>query len=59
MAAVDCAAYMPPEFFDYCRDENILFDLCIDVSAGSANVASYIAGQEKRNYCTFLLPFLS
>lgn len=36
--------------FDYCLDENIQFDLCIGVSAGSANVSSYIAGQKKRNY---------
>lgn len=36
--------------FDYCLDENIQFDLCIGVSAGSANVTSYIAGQKKRNY---------
>lgn len=36
--------------FDYCLDQDIRFDLCIGVSAGSANVASYIAGQKKRNY---------
>lgn len=36
--------------FDYCLDQNIRFDLGIGVSAGSANVASYIAGQKKRNY---------
>ncbi len=36
--------------FDYCLDEQIRFDLCIGVSAGSANVASYIAGQKLRNY---------
>lgn len=36
--------------FDYCLDENIQFDLCIGVSAGSANVTSYIAGQKRRNY---------
>lgn len=36
--------------FDYCLDESIQFDLCIGVSAGSANVTSYIAGQKKRNY---------
>lgn len=33
--------------FDYCLDENIRFDICIGVSAGSANVTSYIAGQKK------------
>lgn len=36
--------------FDHCLDQDIRFDLCIGVSAGSANVASYIAGQKKRNY---------
>lgn len=36
--------------FDFCMDVGIRFDLCIGVSAGSANVASYIAGQKKRNY---------
>lgn len=36
--------------FDYCLDEEIKFDFCIGVSAGSANIVSYIAGQKKRNY---------
>ena len=36
--------------FDYCLDMGIHFDFCIGVSAGSANVTSYIAGQKKRNY---------
>lgn len=36
--------------FDYCLDQNIRFDLGVGVSAGSANVASYIAGQKRRNY---------
>jgi len=36
--------------FDRCLDENIKFDLCIGVSAGSANVTSYVAGQRGRNY---------
>lgn len=30
-------------------DENINFDYCIGVSAGSANIASYLAGQRGRN----------
>ena len=30
-------------------DEHITFDYCIGVSAGSANVASYLAGQRGRN----------
>lgn len=36
--------------FDYCLDMGIYFDICIGVSAGSANVTSYMAGQKKRNY---------
>lgn len=35
---------------DRCLDEDIHFDLCIGVSAGSANLASYLAGQRGRNY---------
>lgn len=35
---------------DYCLDENIRFDLGVGVSAGSANIASFIAGQRGRNY---------
>ena len=35
---------------DYCLDNNIKFDLCIGVSAGSANLASYLAGQRGRTY---------
>lgn len=38
------------EIFDYCLDMGIQFDFCIGVSAGSANVTSYMAGQKKRNY---------
>ncbi len=36
--------------FDYCLDAGIRFDVCIGVSAGSANIASYLAGQRGRNY---------
>ena len=36
--------------FDYCLDQDIRFDLGIGVSAGGANVASYIARSKKRNY---------
>lgn len=36
--------------FDYCLDHDIHFDLCVGVSAGSANSASYLAGQKGRNY---------
>ncbi len=35
---------------DYCLDQNIRFDLGIGISAGSANLASFIAGQRGRNY---------
>lgn len=35
--------------FDYLLDEGISFDLCIGVSAGSANCVSFIAGQKGRN----------
>ena len=34
---------------DYCLDNNIIFDLGIGVSAGSANMVSYAAGQARRN----------
>ncbi len=36
--------------FDCCMDNDIHFDVCIGVSAGSANIASYLAGQRGRNY---------
>ena len=36
--------------FDYCMDHNIHFDLGIGISAGSANLASFAAGQRGRNY---------
>lgn len=35
---------------DYCIDNRITFDVGIGVSAGSANIASFIAGQRGRNY---------
>lgn len=35
---------------DRCLDDGIHFDIGIGVSAGSANVASYLAGQKGRNY---------
>ena len=38
---------------DYCLDQGIKFDYCIGVSAGSANVISYVAGQRGRNYHYF------
>lgn len=36
--------------FDRCQDEKLHFDLCIGVSAGSANIASFMAGQKGRNF---------
>ncbi|MDE6750951.1 MAG: patatin family protein [Lachnospiraceae bacterium] len=36
--------------FDYCMDKKISFDLGIGISAGSANLCSYAAGQKGRNY---------
>ena len=36
--------------FDRLMDENIKFDICIGVSAGSANVISYTCSQRGRNY---------
>ena len=36
--------------FDYCLEHQICFDDCIGVSAGSANIFSYAAGQKGRNY---------
>ena len=35
---------------DYCLDQGITFDLGIGISAGSANLASFAAGQRGRNY---------
>ena len=34
---------------DRCLEENVRFDCCIGVSAGSANMTSYVAGQHGRN----------
>ena len=34
---------------DRCLEENVHFDCCIGVSAGSANMTSYVAGQKGRN----------
>ena len=39
---------------DYCIDHHLDFDECIGVSAGSANMASYIARQKGRNYPFYL-----
>lgn len=36
--------------FDYCLDKQIKFDYGIGISAGSANLASYMGGQKGRNF---------
>lgn len=35
---------------DYCMSQGIRFDMAIGVSAGSANLDSYAAGQRGQNY---------
>jgi predicted patatin/cPLA2 family phospholipase len=39
---------------DYCLDKNIHFDYCIGVSAGGANLISFLAGQKERNRIFYL-----
>lgn len=39
--------------FDTCIDMGVHFDVCIGISAGSANAAAYLAGQRGRNYSFF------
>lgn len=36
--------------YDWCNDNNVNFDYCMGISAGSANLSSYLAGQRGRNY---------
>ncbi len=38
---------------DRCLADGVRFDCCIGVSAGSANAASYLAGQKGRNYAFY------
>ena len=40
--------------FDLCMQNAITFDIGIGVSAGSANIASYFAGQRGRNYVFYM-----
>lgn len=40
--------------FDHCLDNDIHFDVCVGVSAGSANTSTYLAGQKKRNIPFYL-----
>lgn len=39
--------------FDRCLDEGVSFDCCIGVSAGGANVMSFLGGQKGRNYAFY------
>lgn len=39
--------------FDRCLDDDIYFDLCIGVSAGSANLSTYLSKQRDRTYRFF------
>ena len=39
---------------DKCLEDGVSFSYCIGVSAGSANIASYLAGQRKRNFRFYL-----
>ena len=39
---------------DVCMAQNIHFDYCIGISAGSANLISYMALQPKRNYTFYM-----
>ena len=39
---------------DVCMAERIRFDVCVGVSAGSANLASYLSGQMGRSYNNYL-----
>lgn len=39
---------------DFCQDEGIRFDCCVGVSAGSANLSSYLSGQRGRNIPFYL-----
>lgn len=43
---------------DYCMDNDVVFDYGIGVSAGSANISSYLAHQRGRNY-TFYTEYMS
>ncbi len=39
--------------FDRCLDEGVAFGCCIGVSAGGANVMSFLGGQKGRNYAFY------
>ena len=38
---------------DYCQDNSIEFDLALGISAGSANLCSFVSRQRGRNYTFF------
>ena len=38
---------------DWCMENDVHFDVCVGVSAGSANLCSYIAGQLGRNFAFY------
>lgn len=39
--------------FDFCMERGIDFDYCVGVSAGAANLSSYLAGQVGRNFAFY------
>ncbi len=39
--------------FDQCMDCGIEFDCCVGVSAGAANISSYLSGQKGRNFAFY------
>lgn len=39
--------------FDQCMEQGIDFDCCVGVSAGAANLVSYLAGQKGRNFAFY------
>ena len=39
--------------FDFCMERGIDFDYCVGVSAGAANLSSYLAGQIGRNFAFY------
>ncbi len=39
--------------FDWCMENGVNFDVCVGVSAGAANLSSYIAGQLGRNFAFY------
>ena len=39
--------------FDFCMERGIDFDCCVGVSAGAANLSSYLAGQVGRNFAFY------